>query len=127
MGQLYNATWNNIGLRWYKPDLLDEETPIWKLGGLEMYINGQNVGSTLMAVTVDKEQDDLTEFSTVKFWIDGKEPPIISIGCGYDDKAGQWKYHSGGEYDELAIWTRSLVKNASMNELPFMMGGYCKY
>ena len=37
-----------------------------------MYINGQNVGSTLMAVTVDKEQDDLTEFSTVKFWIDGK-------------------------------------------------------
>ena len=126
MGQLYNATWNNIGLRWYKPDLLDEETPIWKLGGLEMYINGQNVGSTLMAVTVDKEQDDLTEFSTVKFWIDGKEPPIISIGCGYDDKAGQWKYHSGGEYDELAIWTRSLVKNASMNELPFMMGGYCK-
>ena len=66
MGQLYNATWNNIGLRWYKPDLLDEETPIWKLGGLEMYINGQNVGSTLMAVTVDKEQDDLTEFSTGK-------------------------------------------------------------
>ena len=52
-----------------------------------------------------------------------------SIGCGwnYNHKpTGQFDYHAGGEYDELAIWTRQLINNASMNELPFMMGGYCK-
>ena len=59
--------------------------------------------------------------------IDGDVPPVISIGCGYRDKPGQWDFYSGGEYDELVIWTKSLVRNATLNEIPFFMGGYCKY
>ena len=54
-------------------------------------------------------------------------PPVITIGCGWNYDRNDFDYHAGGEYDELSIWTRQLINNASMNELPFMMGGYCKY
>ena len=49
------------------------------------------------------------------------------MGCGWNYDQNDFDYHAGGEYDELAIWTRQLINNASLNELPFMMGGYCKY
>ena len=49
------------------------------------------------------------------------------MGCGWNYDQNGFDYHAGGEYDELAIWTRQLINNASLNELPFMMGGYCKY
>ena len=49
------------------------------------------------------------------------------MGCGWNYDQNGFDYHAGGEYDELAIWTRRLINNASLNELPFMMGGYCKY
>ena len=52
---------------------------------------------------------------------------VVTVGCGWNYDQNGFDYHAGGEYDELAIWTRSLINNASLNELPFMMGGYCKY
>ena len=94
-----------------------------------MFVNGELVGRTLIAVTENKGGS--TKFNLrhgVK--IDKQDLPVITLGCGwnYDKKpAGGYDYHSGGEYDELAIWTRQLIQNATMNELAFMMGGYCKY
>ena len=93
-----------------------------------MFVNGELVGRTLIAVTENKGGS--TKFNLrhgVK--IDKQDLPVITLGCGwnYDKKPADYDYHSGGEYDELAIWTRQLIQNATMNELAFMMGGYCKY
>jgi len=122
-GQLFNATWMAVALRWKKPDLTDTVTPVSRLGGLEMYVNGEMVGRTLIAVTENK--GGTTKFNPIKtFKINGKEPPVITVGCGWNYDQNGFDYHAGGEYDELAIWTRQLINNASLNELPFMMGGY---
>ena len=128
-GQLFDSKWNSIALRWKKPDLTDTKTPIARLGGLEMFVNGELVGRTLIAVTENKGGSTKFTPHSSHYKINGKEPPVITIGCGwnYNHKpTGQFDYYAGGEYDELAIWTRQLINNASMNELPFMMGGYCK-
>ena len=126
-GQIFENTWTGIALRWKEPDLSDEITPLNNLGGLVMFVDKEMVGRTLLAQT--EEKGGTTQFKVLplsKFKIDGKEPPVITLGCAwnYDDKV--YDYHSGGQYDELAIWTRQLVKNATHNELDFMMGGYCK-
>lgn len=123
-GQLFDKRWASIALRWKKPNLDDLGTPVSQLGGLEMFINGERVGRTLLAQTKDK--DGTTQFKMLPFKIDGKDPPVISLGCAWNYHDNQYDYHSGGEYDELALWTRQLIKNATMNELSFMMGGYCK-
>lgn len=121
-GQVYDQEWTNIGIRWKKPDLFDLDTPISKLGGLEMFINTVSVGTTLMPEKEDKEGTQT--FTSKVASIDGKTPPVVSIGCAWNYETGEFDRHSGGEYDELAMWTRQLVKNATHNELPFMYGGY---
>ena len=91
-----------------------------------MYVNGEMVGRSLIAVTENK--GGTTKFNPINtFKINGKEPPVITVGCGWNYDQNGFDYYAGGEYDELAIWTRQLINNASLNELPFMMGGYCKY
>jgi hypothetical protein len=123
-GQVFDQKWSSIGLRWKKPNLLDEITPISKLGGLEMYVNSNNVGRTLLPAIENIEGK--TVFKPLSAKIDGKNPPVITLGCAWNYEEGKLDYHSGGEYDELAMWTRQLVKNNTLNELPFMNGGYCK-
>ena len=124
-GQLYDNSWTSIGLRFKKPNLEDELTPVKNLGGLEMYINGEMIGQTLIAVTENKGGS--TQFKPLYFKIDGKDPPVVTLGCAWNFDDNDFGYFSGGEYDELAIWNRQLVSNATMDELDFMMGGYCKH
>ena len=51
-------------------------TPVSRLGGLEMYVNGEMVGRTLIPVTENKGGS--TKFNPIKtFKINGKEPPVI--------------------------------------------------
>jgi hypothetical protein len=50
----------------------------------------------------------------------------VTLGCCYNSTSGNYDSFSGGEYDELAMWNRRLIKNGSLNELPFLLGGYCE-
>ena len=52
-GIIMNRTWVNIGITWNKPNLEDTSLPVEKLGGLEMYINQEKVGSTLLPEFTD--------------------------------------------------------------------------
>ena len=52
-GIIMNRTWVNIGITWNKPNLEDTTLPVEKLGGLEMYINQEKVGSTLLPEFTD--------------------------------------------------------------------------
>ena len=53
----------NIGITWSKPNFEDASLPVEKLGGLEMYINHEKVGSTLLPEFTDasKQGRDFTE------------------------------------------------------------------
>ncbi len=121
-GQIFSDDWMSVGIRFKEPDITNEDIPISKMGGLEMYVNQDLVGRMLLPVI--NQKDGTTTFKSLSSKIDGRDPPVVMIGChwNYDDK--KFDYHSGGAYDELAMWTRQLVKNATMNELPFMYGGY---
>jgi hypothetical protein len=52
--------------------------------------------------------------------------PPVTLGCCWNTTSGKYDSFSGGEYDELAFWDRRLIKNGTMNELVFLMGGYSK-
>ena len=62
-GIIMNRTWVNIGITWNKPNLEDSTLPVERLGGLEMYINQEKVGSTLLPEFTDdsKQVVDLAE------------------------------------------------------------------
>ena len=53
-------------------------------------------------------------------------PGPVTLGCCYNTTTNKYESFSGGEYDELVFWDRRLIKNGSMNELPFLLGGYCE-
>jgi hypothetical protein len=53
-------------------------------------------------------------------------PGPLTLGCRWNSTIGKFDSFSGGEYDELALWTHRLVVNGSRNELPFFLGGYCE-
>ena len=66
-GIIMNRTWVNIGITWNKPNLEDSNLPVDKLGGLEMYINQEKVGSTLLPEFTDdsKQENDFTELCLI--------------------------------------------------------------
>ena len=70
---------------------------------------------------------NFTEYDGNYCNIDGTPPPIITLGCAYNRKRGTFDHFGEGEYDELSVWNRQLIKNNSMNEMPFFLGGYSKY
>ena len=47
-GQLYNDSWTNIGVRWIKPNFEDPNLTAATLGGLELYVNLEMVGRSVM-------------------------------------------------------------------------------
>ena len=118
-GQIYLSSWANIGIRWIKtnPDL-----PNSQLGGLELYMNGILIGVSMLGL--QQTLDGTTMFTQDPACA---VPGPVSLGCCMNTTTGKYDSFSGGEYDELAMWTRRLIKNGTMNELPFMTGGYCKH
>ena len=121
-GQIYDDKWMSVALRWKNPDLDDQKTPVSRLGGLEMWING-NLTATRLFPEVNKKTGGY-DFTSRSRKIDGRDPPVITLGCAWNYEDEKFDFHSNGEYDELAIWKRQLVSNGTMNELKFMMGGY---
>ena len=82
-GQLFESKWTSIALRWKKPDLTDTKTPIARLGGLEMFVDGELVGRTLIAVTENKRGSTKFTPHSSHYKINGKEPPVITLGEYY--------------------------------------------
>ena len=62
-GIIMNRTWVNIGITWNKPNLDDTTLPVEKLGGLEMYINQEKVGSTLLPEFTDDSKQERFHFA----------------------------------------------------------------
>ena len=60
--------------------------------------------------------------------LEDKTPPIIMIGCHRNSEDTKFRDFSlpGAQFDELAIWTRKLQENRSVNELLYLTGGYSK-
>lgn len=124
-GQIFNATWNNIGIRFKQPNLTDHATPIEKLGGLELYVNLERVGHVLLP--------EFTEAGTTQFrnisdaQINKADPPVIMIGCHWDHQLdsgeGDFMGYSNAEFDEIALWTRQLVVNKTHDETVYFFGG----
>ena len=53
------------------------------LGGLEMFVDGELVGRTLIAVTENKRGSTKFTPHSSHYKINGKEPPVITLGEYY--------------------------------------------
>ena len=151
-GPVYNKTWQSIGIRWIKPNL-DETVTLFpeERGGLEMYVNLEKVGQSLMPMTRPGYQprDDSVNPATPEVpgaWtvlppvsIPAKDPsgtpmagktesPIMTFGCHYNQLAlnPQFDYFNEASIDEVAIWSRQLIKNKTHDETLYFLGGYVK-
>ena len=83
------------------------------------------VGTATLPVK-NKEGNMNFTYSEEACKIDDMEFPVITLGCAYNRQKKTYDHFGEGEYDELALWNRQLVKNATMNELSFLFGGFCK-
>jgi len=133
-GQLYNNTWTEVGIRWKIPDIskpknAETEKGRERMGGLEMYINLEKVGHSILPESTDrgsttwKPQPVLTH--------DGSEDglPVMMVGCHQNsalkEKGNQFTGYAGTAeapalFDEIAIWRRRL----EAHELSYFLGGY---
>ena len=117
-GQVYLSTWANIGIRWIKSN---PALPTAQIGGLELYMNMVLVG--VSTLPIQNKFDGTTNFVQDPAC---KLPGPVTCGCCYNTTTGTYGSFSGGEYDELAMWTHRLIKNGTMDEMPFLTGGYCE-
>ena len=123
--------WTNIAIRWkFSNDTTDPNTPVSERGGLELYVgDGPDVELVGVATLPLKNKEgnmEFEEYDRERCMIDGKDYPIITLGCAYNRESGTFDHFGEGEYDELAIWNRQLIRDGSTNELPFFLGGYSK-
>ena len=121
-GQLYNDSWTNIGIRWQQPNYTDPSTPQEKKGGLEMYVNLQKVGHSLMPEYTDAGFPTYTQAPAHQ--IGGFDPPVMTIGCHWDYETEKFMHFGNGEYDEVADWSRRLNTNSTHDETTFFFGGF---
>ena len=133
-GPVYNKTWQSVGIRWVQPNL-DETVTLFpeERGGLDMFVNLEKVGQSLMPLTRPGYQarDDSVSPATPEVpgaWtvlppaaIPAKDPsgtpmigktesPIMTFGCHYNQLAltPKFDYFNEASLDEVAIWTRQL-------------------
>ncbi len=118
-GQILDDIWVNIGVRWDKPP---SDNP--KNGGLELYINSELIAKTVLP---QFNARGTTEFTPVEnYKINNHDPAVIMVGCHYDHAEQKFAHFSPGEYDEMALWSRELVKDASRDETLYFIGGFSK-
>ncbi len=104
-------------------DPIAEKNPI-KLGGLELWVNRVKVAHTVLPEFTDVGSRTFTPLTTYK--INGHDPAVVMLGCGYNYAEGKYDYFGPGEFDELALWRRPLAKNATVDETIFFLGGFGK-
>ena len=143
-GQLLNESWANYGVVWSPPNL-DETVniPYDRRGGLQLYVNLEKVGHVVAPVANDDGTPiTWTELPPVTLpkldpagnpipgQIEG--PSVMMFGCHYEqmedgaDVTPGFAHFHEASFDEMAIWTRALVKNKSLDETLFFLGGYVK-
>ena len=132
VGQLVDGLWTNIAIRWKNSgDSSPPGTPESERGGLELYVGDgpkvELVGLATLPIKNKEGNMNFTEYDGSYCNIDGNPPPMITLGCAYNRNRGTFDHFGEGEYDELSVWNRQLIKNNSMNELPFFLGGYSKF
>ena len=132
VGQLVDGVWTNIAIRWKNSgDSTSPDTPPSERGGLELYVGDgpkvELVGLATLPIKNKEGNQNFTEYDGSYCNIDGTPPPIITLGCAYNRNRGTFDHFGEGEYDELSVWNRQLIKNNSMNEMPFFLGGYSKF
>lgn len=144
-GQLTNETWTNYGIVWSPPDLDETKIlPPTQRGGLEMYVNLQKVGHSVLPVSRPKDGNGAvvpwTALPPVSLQAKdpagnpiagGLESPVMMFGCHYEQMEGGTDVSPGvfdhfheATFDEMAIWTRKLVRNKTHDEILFFAGGY---
>jgi len=134
-GQLYNNTWTEIGVRFMPPDL---SKPKWaqmgergleKMGGLEMYINLEKVGHSILPESTDRGSTRWSKQPTLTLDGTPEGEPVMMMGCHQNSemkaKGNQFTGFAGTDdypalFDELAVWRRRLAPH----ELSFFLGGY---
>jgi len=132
-GQLYNNTWTEIGIRWIIPDIskpqnAETEKGREKMGGLEMYVNLDKVGHSILPESTDRGSTKWTPQPPLTH--DGTEDgmPVMMLGCHQNSKLKETNRFTGfagtaespALFDEVAIWRRRLEGH----ELSYFLGGY---
>ena len=86
------------------------------------HVSPDEMGSWTEQLPLTAEEDNKKSWQT----LEDKTPPIIMIGCHRNSEDVTFRDFSlpGAQFDELAIWTRNLQVNRSINELLYLMGGY---
>lgn len=97
-GPFHNSTWNNIGILWSRPQ--------GENGGLEMHVNHRRVGTVYKGMASTRKSP--------------LNPSELMIGCHKDSDNQLYRGYNDAEFDELALWKRSLLDNETM----FFLGGY---
>jgi hypothetical protein len=143
-GRLLTESWANYGVVWSPPNL-DEtvDMPYDLRGGLELYVNLEKVGHVVSPVANDDGSpitwEELPPVSLQKLDPAGNPipgqmegPAVMMFGCHYEqmedgaDVTPGFAHFHEATFDEMAIWTRRLVKNKSLDETLFFLGGYVK-
>lgn len=133
-GQLYNNTWSQIGIRFKFPDMSNpkwasmDEPGFEKMGGLEMWINAEKVGHSILAASTDRGSTMWTPLPALTHDGTPEGRPVVMIGCHQNSDMALTNEFSGfagtkdfpAMIDELAVWRHRLEPY----EVLFMLGGY---
>ncbi len=98
-----------------------------------MFVNAEKVGHAIYPIDrppVTKKWNVKRQWSVEARDSDNKrgayETPLYMVGChrNVDDTAFRDFCRPKTIYDEVAIWTRKLIKNKTIDEIVMFMGGY---
>ena len=133
-GQLYNNTWTQIGVRFSlpnlgKPEMAKEGTSgLEKMGGLEMYINLEKVGHTIVPDSTARGSTIWTAEPRLTHNGRPNGRPVMMFGCHQNSElqlTGQFVGFAGTDtspaiIDEVAVWRKSLPNS----QLNYFYGGF---
>ena len=133
-GQLYNNTWTEIGVRFSlpmltNPDLASEGVGgLEKMGGLEMFINLEKVGHTIVPDSTARGSTIWTAEQRLTHNGRPRGKPVMMFGCHQNSELqefGEFVGFAGTDespalIDEVAIWRRALPNS----QLNYFYGGF---
>jgi len=128
MGNLpKNNSWTNIAIRWEPLKFEDQESfeasmeenndDISKLGGLQLLLNLDMIGHSLLPVEKNADSQCKKSEYTVQ---EPLTPTTMMIGCHKTKNDDKPRGFSGGVYDEIAFWNRRIPEE----EKHMLLGGW---
>lgn len=115
VGQIFHQKWTNLGVRWSMTDDSGKDPG----RGIHLYVNGGLVARSLRPIGVTFTNGGPKCAGVAR-------NRAMTLGCAWDGAMASYSMFGSGQYDELAIWSRKLVVNGTLNELPYLLGGYCE-